>query len=479
MTVHPILLELRPFGYLVGIQSYGVCIALGTLMAVLVARRRLPASGLDSDGFLAAGTVGTLAGLIGARLTFVIQCGGNPFAGGFVLIGGLLTGLATGLAVARFYKLPVLKTADLAMPLMLLAAAFGRVGCFLAGCCFGSPCAVGMRYPNGSLAHTEHVTAGLIAPWAGQSLPTVPMPLLESLALLAVFAIGSVVWRKSSRDGNALAACTLAYSAWRFVAEFWRGDNLAYWGALTFSQGASMVLFVTSGGVLIYRYREALMKRIWNPLSWAGPVHVTLLLVGILALTGGINCGGPGGAATGCAKGCAGCATDPRAGERLLSRVKVGDVYDGCLACDAKVNGALDVSVSMDAALTVDEAPATGPLKAHGPVRELAVVIGGKRLAGTGIVEISVDRQLRVTIVKSTIPSEVLGAVKALEPFLGGKLMVAMDVAAPEAVAMELSKHASSGTAEVSGALSLMGERMPFTATAKYGAGETQWHFGE
>src|SRR6185295_11459391 len=107
--------------------------------------------------------------------------------GGIVLYGGLLAGMLAAMVLARWRGLPALRVADLAAPGVLLAAAFGRLGCLLAGCCHGAVAETGLRYPAGSPAFREQLRQGLIDADAARSLPTMPILLLEAAALLLFF----------------------------------------------------------------------------------------------------------------------------------------------------------------------------------------------------------------------------------------------------------------------------------------------------
>src|SRR5205814_7691334 len=119
--------------------------------------------------------------------------------GGLVFYGGMIGGTATALAACRRYGLPALAVADLGVPCALLAAAFGRLGCFFGGCCFGGVRDGGVTYPAGSHPWKHQLAAGQIGADALRSLPTMPAPLLESGALLLIFVAASLLWRRGSR----------------------------------------------------------------------------------------------------------------------------------------------------------------------------------------------------------------------------------------------------------------------------------------
>jgi len=237
----PVWVSVEIFGVHVRIGGYGVCVFLGIVAALLVAFRRARPAGLTSRALASVFLCALLAGFAGARLTYPLQMGGSPFRGGLVLYGGLLWGVAAAWIACRLRRLPALRVADLAAPCVLLGVALGRMGCFFAGCCYGAIADAGLRYPPGSHAFRDHLRHGWIDASATASLPTVPAPLLEAAALLAIFAILSVVARRNRIPGRVLALAGILYPAWRFIAEFGRGDHVPYWGpVLTFSQGISL-----------------------------------------------------------------------------------------------------------------------------------------------------------------------------------------------------------------------------------------------
>ena len=94
------------------------------------------------------------------------------------------------------------------LPVFALAQAFGRIGCFLGGCCYGCPCGWGMSYPPGSMPY-EHMG----------NVPLFPVQLVESGFLFALFA-GCVFTPFSRRGGVYL----IGVGAIRFVLEFFRAD---------------------------------------------------------------------------------------------------------------------------------------------------------------------------------------------------------------------------------------------------------------
>lgn len=226
----------------------------------------------------AVGAVGLLismlvAGLAAGRVLFWSQhreffedpLKGSPldivkiWQGGMILYGGLLLGVPLGCWFTRRRGLSVLVAADLILPNMFLGLAFGRIGCWMNGCCFGRPAeglAWAVRWPKvvsehgivGTPAFLRQLQDGLIGPEAGCSLPTHPTQLYSSGADILVFAILSLYWARRPAPGKVMALFGISYSVTRFLLECWRGDNVQHYGGLTMAQAIGVGLFVISLG---------------------------------------------------------------------------------------------------------------------------------------------------------------------------------------------------------------------------------------
>jgi len=135
------------------IRGYGVMLLGGILAGVGLAVRRAKQLGLDAERILSLAIWMVISGVIGARLFYVIEYWDESFAGqslretlleianipegGLVIYGGLVGG-AVGFTIwTRRHRWPLLATADLVAPSLLIGLALGRVGCLLNGCCYG------------------------------------------------------------------------------------------------------------------------------------------------------------------------------------------------------------------------------------------------------------------------------------------------------------------------------------------------------
>jgi phosphatidylglycerol:prolipoprotein diacylglycerol transferase len=141
------------------IRGYGVMLMLATIAGVGLAAYRAWQVGIDPDVIYSLAFVMFLAGIVGARLFYVIEYWQEEFApahtgnwletvkaifnvpkGGLVVYGSVIFGVPAGFWFCRQRRLPVLAIGDIIAPSMVLGQALGRVGCFLNGCCFGAVC---------------------------------------------------------------------------------------------------------------------------------------------------------------------------------------------------------------------------------------------------------------------------------------------------------------------------------------------------
>lgn len=144
----------------------------------------------------------------------------SVYTPGFVFYGGLIFGLAGAYAASRLFDFSLSSYAPALLPVLPLAHAFGRVGCFLAGCCYGIPCAWGVLHPDG--------------------VSRFPVQLLEAF-LLVLIALALLKNAKSGRMST-LRLYVLLYAPVRFFLEFLRGDEIRGVFLLSTSQWISLFL---------------------------------------------------------------------------------------------------------------------------------------------------------------------------------------------------------------------------------------------
>jgi phosphatidylglycerol:prolipoprotein diacylglycerol transferase len=261
--MRPILFHLGA----VSVPSYGALLVLGVSAAVLVAALRARRHGLRRDDVLALGALAFGGGVVGAWLLFVVTNLGEVLREpalvfrlrGMVFYGGLVGGAAACAVYARLVRIPLAAVADLTALVMPLGHAVGRVGCFLAGCCFGSE-------SHGPLA--VRLPGAVLDP--GLAAATVhPVQLYEAGGLLLLFGLLLAFERRPGRPPFALTLVyLLGYSGLRFVVELFRGDAIRGFvvpGILSTSQAIALVVAVAAGALLGWRQRR--------PLTASPPTH--------------------------------------------------------------------------------------------------------------------------------------------------------------------------------------------------------------
>jgi phosphatidylglycerol:prolipoprotein diacylglycerol transferase len=169
------------------------------------------------------------------------------YAGGLTYYGGFAAASGVAYWLLKSDRFPFWKAADMAGMVVPVGLGFGRLGCLLAGCCFGSPSQVpwALSFPGGSPASEVQSKAKLIASVATDSLPVHPTQIYESGACFAVAAwlILHVHGRKRY-DGQVFLAFVALYAGIRFLLEFLRDDDRGGLLGLSTSQliGAALLL---------------------------------------------------------------------------------------------------------------------------------------------------------------------------------------------------------------------------------------------
>jgi phosphatidylglycerol:prolipoprotein diacylglycerol transferase len=264
--MHSELFHLGPFT----LRAFGLLMALGFLAAGYAAVRLARGTHRNADYLSTLVVWLMVAGVIGARLAYVAEHWSSEFAGHLEALyridqGGLMFyGGAAGAGVAlylfarlrreRFFELT-----DLLLAVLPLGHAFGRLGCFMHGCCHGRITAsgIGIAFPRHSPAWVLHVQAGLLPETAACSLPVIPTQLIESAANLTLFAVLFWLYRRHhGRTGLITAIYLMSYAAIRFYVESLRGDLRQPVGPLSISQAISLAVFLAGLLLLALRPRK-------------------------------------------------------------------------------------------------------------------------------------------------------------------------------------------------------------------------------
>ena len=254
------------------VYGFGTMLLLGFVFATWVACRRARREGIASKRIEDAALVILLGGILGARALFVVQYDElffgdgvlntlwkivNLSEGGLVWYGAVLGAVVAFTLFVWRTRLPALKMCDLLAPTVMLGLAFGRIGCFLNGCCYGDetslPWAVHFPADPPSVPYKAQLDKARRGegpkPPVSHSLAVHPTQLYSSLNALILFAVLSAYYPFRRWDGQVVGLLMLLYPLTRFLIEFLRNDELPKWGTgLTISQNLSVLAFLA--GVL-------------------------------------------------------------------------------------------------------------------------------------------------------------------------------------------------------------------------------------
>lgn len=220
------------------LYSFGLMVALGVTLSLFLMQRQIRFGFPSREEAYDLVFVTAFTGFLGARLNYVIQNAAwywsHPlkifaiWEGGLIFYGGVIGSLAGLWVFTRIRKISFVKVLDFLLPYVALTHAFGRIGCFLNGCCTGKPCNL---------------------PWAVKfpelSVPVHPTQLYEAAFDFLLFLFLSARYSKRHFDGEVTALYFMLYSVARFVIEFYRADN-PFWGFLTINQWMSLLVFAAA-----------------------------------------------------------------------------------------------------------------------------------------------------------------------------------------------------------------------------------------
>ena len=219
--MYPILLK---FGF-IQIYSYGLMAALAFWVCAFLLSKQARSLEVKKDFFWNMSGWLLLGGILGGRLLYIIfnlnYFRENPreifalWQGGLIWYGALAGGALSGIIYLKLKKVNILKALDLIMPFAALGQAIGRIGCFLNGCCYGSPALI------------------------------IPVQLISSFNLTAIFITLRLLQEKKHKEGDVLAAYLLLSSFERFMVEFLRDDSARNYMGLTIFQVISALIFLS------------------------------------------------------------------------------------------------------------------------------------------------------------------------------------------------------------------------------------------
>ena len=223
---------------------YGILAAAGFLFGFGTAARRAPRAGITSDAVYGLAPWIILGAVLGARALFVISYWDQEFAGkpwytifnmrtGLVFYGGLIGASLTSIIYCTKNKIHLWRMGDVIAPSIALGHAFGRVGCFMTGCCYGTECDLpwAVHFPE------WHETKGV---------GVHPTQLYESGLNFLLYLGLAWLFRRRKFDGQVFAVYLVAYACIRALTEMFRGDYEKFYlgGLLTPGQTVSIIILL-------------------------------------------------------------------------------------------------------------------------------------------------------------------------------------------------------------------------------------------
>ncbi len=305
----PELFEI-PFVHLT-VKSYGLMMVIGFLACVSLIRHLSRDFTPNPQLITNAALYALVGGVVGARLFFVVhyfdKFRSNPlevfaiWQGGLELAGGVVAAIIVILFYLRYHKLPIRRYLDVLAAGLMLALVFGRIGCFLNGCCYGKPTELpwGLRFPYYSFAYHSQIEPDLdrnrsephlelpdeffgytdekgnqysglkpyqyltvkqkieVTEGKYRCLPVHPTQLYSSGIAAFWCLMLYLIWRRAkkaelagssrklfTKPGYIFALMFIVYGITRFLMEYLRDDNPFEFDGLTISQNISIAMIV-------------------------------------------------------------------------------------------------------------------------------------------------------------------------------------------------------------------------------------------
>lgn len=256
--MYPILFRIPILGG-ISVYTYGVLVATAFVVGIAWVNYEAKRVGQSSSKATDLVFYIILSAIIGSRILYIILTDwqrflDSPFIffkiweGGLVFYGGLIAALLVSIWYFRKYKLPILPYCDTFAPGIAIGHSVGRLGCLMAGCCFGKPAAIGAWYAITFSGH-EHS-------FAPSGVPLYPTQLMESMGEFLIFWALFFLRYKKRFHGQIIGTYLILYGILRFTIEFFRGDmdrGFVVSDIISVSQLVSIIM-IAVGGSLYVKY---------------------------------------------------------------------------------------------------------------------------------------------------------------------------------------------------------------------------------
>ncbi len=250
--MHPTLITIGGFS----IHTYGLFVAIAFLAGIAVAMKEARRIGEDSERILDLCFYILIWAIVGSRIFYVMlnfeEYSDRPlevlklWKGGLAFQGGLLASVLTVIWYKKKYQIKLGRLADILAPSAALGQAFGRIGCFFAGCCYG-------KETNVPWAITFNTPESL----APIGIPLHPTQLYHALSLFSIYFVLLGVRNFKKFEGEVAWSYLLMHSVQRTIIEVFRGDvtKSLFGGLMTPTQALSIITGFIALYVLWYQRR--------------------------------------------------------------------------------------------------------------------------------------------------------------------------------------------------------------------------------
>jgi len=222
--------------------GYGFMMFIGFSSATWLASRRVMSIGQPPEVIFDMMMWALIPGLIGARIYYLVKYGSPVLAkaqgveklvalvalwdGGIVFYGSVIGGIVGVTAFCLRRRISPVAMFDVLAPSLLLGEAFGRIGCFLYGCCYGKACDLpwAVKFPPDSLTFEKLAQEGVIARDAASTIALHPAQIYSSLAAFVLAGVLAWYFRRRPFDGAVMCLTAILYPISRYLLETLRGD---------------------------------------------------------------------------------------------------------------------------------------------------------------------------------------------------------------------------------------------------------------
>ena len=221
------------------VHGYGLMIAIGVLSAYYMVEYRAKKKQMDWEKVFPLTVWSVLGGFLGSKILYLLTrlpdilanpaLLGSSIKDGFVVYGGIIGGILTAWIYCKCTKWNFWKIFDIAMPAVAMAQGFGRIGCLLAGCCYGIELLL-------------------------------PTQIISSVLDFANCFVLLALSKKLKTDGQVASCYLIFYSIGRFVLEYFRGD-LIRGNVGEFSTSQFISLFICLIGLVLLFGLPVLAKK--------------------------------------------------------------------------------------------------------------------------------------------------------------------------------------------------------------------------